>query len=117
MSVAIPASPSDAEVEAFLMGAVERLKRLRSVRMVVLFGSRQQGSVHPDSDLDLLVVIDDPSPPLERQMLVEETVGIEEMVVPVDIICLTPARLEERLQEGSIFLSRILTEGRVLHEA
>lgn len=31
-------------------------------RRVILFGSRARGSSHPDSDIDLLVVLDDDAP-------------------------------------------------------
>jgi uncharacterized protein len=44
--------------EALLRSVVERLKP----RRVILFGSRATGHAQPDSDWDLLVVVDDDAP-------------------------------------------------------
>lgn len=65
-----------------------RLRRLRDVEEVWLFGSAAEGTVHLSSDLDLLVVRRTDEAPVRRGITLHR-----ELVptVPVDLFVYTPA--------------------------
>ncbi len=104
----------DAPVAATLPAALERLVARVRPRRVILFGSYAYGRPTPDSDVDLLVVLESPLPFLERQALVSEV--LYPRPFPVDLLVLTPAELAERLAGGNRFFAEITRRGRVLYE-
>jgi predicted nucleotidyltransferase len=79
---------------------------------VILFGSHARGDAGPDSDVDLLVVMDAPN---EINQSIRITLAMPDEF-PLDIIVRTPDRLRERLELGDWFLRTVMEEGIVLHE-
>jgi predicted nucleotidyltransferase len=83
-------------------------------QQVVLFGSYAYGTPTPDSDVDLLVV-------METQLRhVEQAVEIRKAVdfpFPVDLLVRTPQHIAERVALGDVFLREVLTKGVVLYAA
>lgn len=104
------------EIETFLAGAIERLKTLKGLRKVILFGSHARGTAHPGSDLDLMVVMDDDRPTLERHIEVEKAIELGPGEIGVDVIYLTARQFDSKLQQGSSFLNQVVGEGRILYE-
>ncbi|HJZ91196.1 MAG TPA: nucleotidyltransferase domain-containing protein [Gemmataceae bacterium] len=80
---------------------------------IILFGSHAYGTPHPDSDVDILVVM----PARNRH---DQAVKIRLAVpapFPMDLIVRRPAEVAVRLAEGESFLTEIVTKGKVLYEA
>jgi predicted nucleotidyltransferase len=79
---------------------------------IILFGSYAYGKPHPDSDVDILVIM-----PARNQL--DQAVKIElacDPPFPLDIIVRTPHNMQWRLAEGESFLREIMTRGKVLYE-
>lgn len=81
---------------------------------IVLFGSRSRGSPRPDSDVDLLVIMDTSESPIQRAVEVKR--ACRPRFVSMDVLVKTPEEIEARLERGSFFLSEILEQGEVLYE-
>jgi uncharacterized protein len=94
--------------------ALERLVAATDPVRVVLFGSYAYGRPTPDSDVDLLVVLDAELPVDDRYLLVSE--ALRPRPFPVDLLVLTPGELAERLAGGHYLVTEILSRGIVLHE-
>jgi predicted nucleotidyltransferase len=88
----------------------DRLKRDRSVRLILLFGSLARGDVCDESDLDLLVVKETDKKFLDRLDEFYQDAGIA-----MDIFVYTPAEFE-RMKERSI-IKQTMDEGAILYEA
>src|SRR5947207_2362881 len=73
-----------------------------------LFGSYAYGTPNEDSDVDLLVVMDQ-----------DQAVRIQLRLAapfPLDLIVRKPKDMKWRLEEGESFLTTIVTRGKVLYE-
>ncbi len=98
------------ELAAELENITDRLKRDRSVRLILVFGSLARGDVSDESDLDLLVVKETDKKFLDRLDEFYQDAGIA-----MDVLVYTPAEFE-RLKERS-FIKRTMAEGVILYEA
>jgi predicted nucleotidyltransferase len=83
-------------------------------RRVILFGSYAYGHPTPDSDVDLLVVMDTPMRAVDQAVAIREAVDFP---FPTDLLVRTPQQLEERLAMNDAFLKEITSRGIVLYEA
>ena len=81
---------------------------------ITLFGSYAYGTPTEDSDVDLLVVM--PYEGRRAQTATEIRLAIQ-AGFPLDLIPITPTRLQERLELGDCFLREIMERGVVLHAA
>lgn len=101
---------------------VERLRGL-DVRKIVLFGSHAWGRPGTDSDIDLLVVLDEESIPedsAERATLhqrVARRLRDVERDIPIDLIVHTRPMYRKFLERDSMFARTIQTHGQVLYES
>jgi predicted nucleotidyltransferase len=82
--------------------------------LVIALGSRVRNTAGPDSDLDLLVVMDTPLPATERFVLIGAAVQPLLGRVAVEPFVLTPTEYAWQKTRGHPFLLQILREGRVL---
>ena len=80
---------------------------------IVLFGSYARGESGPDSDIDLLVVIDTKRSTLDLAVEISSKLRHN---FPLDIIVKTPHEIEKRLKFGDFFLKNIIENGKVLYE-
>src|SRR5437773_9551653 len=79
---------------------------------IILFGSHAYGTAHPDSDVDILVI-------MPCRNTIDQAIKIRWEIsapFPMDLIVRTPKDLRWRLEEGESFLTEILSKGKVLHE-
>jgi len=81
---------------------------------IILFGSYAYGQPKPESDVDLLVVMD--TPLRSREQRLEITRTLSPRPFPLDVLVRTPKEIEERLPLGNLFLQEITTRGKVLCE-
>ncbi len=84
-------------------------------RRVVLFGSHARGEARPDSDLDLLVVLDDDAPP-EALSWRRQNDARRGYSGPVDIIPCRESVLAQRAQASGSLADQVLREGVVVYE-
>ena len=93
---------------------VKRIAETFDPERVILFGSYAYGRPRPDSDVDLLVVLE------TNQRLRAKQLEIARALSPhpfgMDIIVRTPEQLRKRVAMGDYFLREITTRGKVMYE-
>jgi len=97
-----------------LPAALEKLIEQVQPEKIILFGSYAYGHPTPDSDVDLLVIMETTDPPTERFMKVARL--LRPRLFPVDILVYTPQEIEEALEHNNIFIREIYTKGITLYE-
>lgn len=102
-STAVPAALLDAIVACF------------HPRRVILFGSTARGEAGPDSDLDLLVELDDDVPP-ERMSAHAIEAARKDYPHPVDIIPYRASVLASRARAIGSFAYIVLRDGVTVYE-
>lgn len=91
-----------------LLGRLRALLRTeRNVRMAALYGSRARGDERPDSDVDLLVVLDDDA--IFRQLALERRLG-DALGLPVHLAVVDNARRSPMLLVSAIEDGRVLVD-------
>ncbi len=80
---------------------------------ILLFGSYAYGTPTPESDVDVLVVMDTPLREVQQAVAIYQALP---HAFGVDLIVHTPARLAQRLELGDAFLHEIVSRGKVLYE-
>ncbi|MFQ5720663.1 MAG: nucleotidyltransferase domain-containing protein [Acidobacteriota bacterium] len=95
---------------------VERLKRAYDPERIYLFGSKARGDDGPDSDLDILVVVQDDTP-RERRGSRLAYQALRGTGVAADILVWTRAYFESRRHLKASLSSTIVSEGRLLYAA
>jgi predicted nucleotidyltransferase len=73
---------------------VERIATRFDPERIILFGSHARGDARPDSDVDLMVVMDVVGSKREKQ--VELLQALHDIRIPKDIIVVTPDELERQ---------------------
>src|SRR5438874_3283178 len=72
---------------------------------IILFGSHAYGTPHPDSDVDILVVM-----PARNEISQASLIRLAvPRCFPMDLIVRTPENLRRRLEEGDWFLREIVS--------
>jgi predicted nucleotidyltransferase len=82
---------------------------------IILFGSYARGKPRPESDVDLLVVMETPLKETSQALLIDKS--LERDLFGLDLIVRTPSNLRERISLGDSFLREIVTLGKVLYES
>lgn len=93
---------------------VQRIVQRFHPEKVILFGSYAYGRPRPESDVDLLVIME--TPLRARQQRLEISRTLSPRPFPLDIIVHTPQEVSRRLALGDAFLDEIITRGKVLYE-
>ena len=83
-------------------------------KRIILFGSYAWGNPSPESDVDLLVVMETPHREAEQALQIYQQL---DYLFGLDLLVITPERLTERLEWGDSFLRDILKRGKVLYES
>jgi len=81
---------------------------------IVLFGSYAAGKPRPESDVDLLVVMDTPLRESEQAYQICREI---DYLFGLDLIVISPRRLKQRLEWGDTFLKEITQQGVMLYES
>jgi predicted nucleotidyltransferase len=100
--------------ETLLQEITDRVVENFAPEKIILFGSHASGAARPDSDIDLLVIMEAEGPPIQRAVEVKRI--CRPRFVAMDLLVKTPEEVTTQLQQGNFFLRQILTEGRVLYE-
>jgi predicted nucleotidyltransferase len=101
-------------VAALLPGVVQRIVQALQPEKVVLFGSYAYGAPSPDSDVDLLIIMETSASRADRYLAVSRL--LRPRPFPVDILVKTPSEISKALAEGDFFVREILSRGQVLYE-
>ena len=80
---------------------------------IILFGSYAKGNPSPDSDVDLLVIMNTTQSTWD--LAVEISLALKHSF-PLDILVRTPQEIARRLKHGDFFIRDILENGKVLYE-
>ncbi len=104
-----------ARVADALPKAIQQIVQQLQPEKIVLFGSYAYGMPTPDSDVDLLVVMQtEVASPTQRYLRVSRL--LRPRPFPVDILVKTPDEITQGLKSGDFFLKEILARGQVLYE-
>ena len=95
----------------------EITRRILSVSQplkIILFGSYARGDYGPDSDLDLLVVLEGiESTRTESNRLRRVLRGL---LTPIDVLVATPEQIEKHRKSIGLIYQPVLEEGKVIYE-
>lgn len=92
----------------------QRIAQTFKPERVILFGSYAWGRPTPDSDVDLLVVMEDNDRPARRSARIAR--ALLDVPFPIDILVRTSEEIQHRLCIGDYFIQEIMQRGRVLYE-
>ncbi len=93
---------------------VEQIVEQFKPQKIILFGSYARGNPRPESDVDMLVVMNTPLKEVQQAIQICQQIQCR---FGLDLIVHTPKYLEKRLKMGDWFLRDVLKEGKVLYEA
>ena len=105
----------------YLQQLTDKLKEL-DPHKIIIFGSQARGTVHRDSDIDLLVVTNDDFIPqtynerIEIQLSVSRHIFEIAKQVPVDLIVFCLPMFWRFIKLNSKFAQEIQSTGKVLYE-
>lgn len=105
--------PTAAEVERAIQEMVRRIVEGFDPEKIILFGSQARGDSGPDSDVDLLVIMDTAA---KRDAAVRIGVALHALGVPKDVIVITPGEFERRKNIVGTVAYPAHHEGRILYE-
>ena len=83
---------------------------------IYLFGSHAAGAADRDSDVDLLVVVEEPDA-ATRELARRGRRSLWGMCVPVDVIVCTTAEMDKWSQVGCNLLHTVAEKGRLVYAA
>jgi len=97
--------------------AIERIVAALKPEKIILFGSYADGDPTHDSDVDLLVIMNNKRSPKENHRAVSMLLYPRQF--PVDIIVKTPKEVRDALRGGvnnGFFIREIVKKGKVLYD-
>lgn len=80
---------------------------------ILLFGSYAYGEPDPDSDVDLLVIMDTPLREVDQAVVIGQRLRHS---FGLDLFVRTPSNLKHRIAMGDWFLREVVGRGRVIYE-
>ena len=111
----VPTIPNRTEIpRAVILNLVNQIVDRFNPQKIILFGSYAYGSPRPESDVDLLVVMDSQLSELEQAATICRAIPYR---FGLDLVVYTPAHLNQRLEWGDLFLREIMQKGITLYES
>jgi len=80
---------------------------------IILFGSYAYGNPRPESDVDVLVIMDSALKESELSFQIRKSI---EYNFGIDLVVKTPNDLKRRIDLGDVFLKEIVRKGKVVYE-
>ncbi|MEE4356567.1 MAG: nucleotidyltransferase domain-containing protein [Desulfococcaceae bacterium] len=100
-------------VEENIKHFADKLAALFDPERIILFGSHASGNPGPDSDADLLVIMDFEGRPQQKAYEIRKKISRS---FPLDLLVRRPADVATRIDKGDFFLRDIILKGKVLYE-
>ena len=97
----------------YLPEITRRILNVSQPEKIILFGSFARGDFNPDSDLDLLVILEGVEAPRAESTRLRR--ALRGILIPVDIIVATQQIERHRNTIGYLYRTA-LSEGRVIYE-
>ena len=94
--------------------AVQTIVKSLNPDKIILFGSYANGISTPDSDVDLLVILETELQPKERSWQVSRL--LIPRPFPLDILVKTPQEIVRALNANDFFIREIISQGIILYE-
>jgi len=110
------------ERNKYIEEIVERLKQLDTYK-IILFGSQAYGNAEKNSDIDIIVVLNNNDMPksfkdkMKYQLLVKDAILDINKEIPIDLIVYTLPMYKKFKKLGSMFSKEISQKGKVIYEA
>ena len=98
-----------------LANAAGKIASRFNPQRVVLFGSYARGEATGNSDVDLLVLVEEPAPRGKRSAPIIQMLA-EDHALPVDVVVRSPDVLQQWSGVPGSFSQQIASEGVVLYE-
>lgn len=102
------------DIEGYLKEAVRKIVSEFNPEKIILFGSYAYGKATPDSDIDLMVVMETKERPHKRAVALRKI--LKNLGVPKDIIVKTPDEFERFRDIVGTIVYPAAHNGRVLYE-
>jgi len=113
--ISVPTIPNRTQIpQATIRDLAEQISILFHPQKIILFGSYAYGTPRPESDVDLLVIIDTQISELEQAAVICRAIPYR---FGLDLVVYTPQRLAQRLEWGDSFLREIMQRGVTLYES
>jgi predicted nucleotidyltransferase len=109
----VPRIAKKANVQALIDRVVKRIVKRFRPEKIILFGSHARAEAGPDSDVDLLVVMDFEGSKLDKMVDLRGTA--HDIAVPVDILVTTPKDFAWRKDVVGTIEWPAFREGKVLY--
>lgn len=90
-------------------------EKFPQVHKVILFGSHARGEAGPDSDVDLMVLMDFEGRSIKQSSQIR--LAFADVDFPMDVLVRTPEKFHERCQMNDWFMREVRDQGKVLYEA
>jgi uncharacterized protein len=102
--------------EEVLESIVRRIVNHLPVEKIILFGSYSNlhGSPTPDSDIDLLIIMETSESLTKRVLSVSRL--LRPRPFPMDILVRTPQEINTFIEKGDTFIQEIMTQGSVIYD-
>jgi len=111
----VPTIPNRTQIpQEVIHSLVEQISALFHPQKIILFGSYAYGTPRPESDVDILVVMESQLSELEQAALICRTIPYR---FGLDLLVYTPQHLAQRLEWGDSFLREITQRGISLYES
>ncbi len=115
MSVYVPPVTQRQRIpQAAIDDVVRQIAREFRPRKIILFGSYARGDFRPESDVDLMVVMETSLKPVRQEIEICHRIEYE---FGLDLLVYTPKALKERIALGDSFLKEIVREGKIVYES
>jgi uncharacterized protein len=95
--------------------AVRRIIDAARPRQVIVFGSQARGNGHPDSDLDLLVILDQVANPAAESVRLRRL--LKGLIMGVDVLVVSQERFEYWCDTPGHLFFEVKREGKVAYQA
>src|SRR2546429_9538731 len=96
------------KVPAQIRRLCKRIAQEFKPEKIILFGSHAYGQPTPESDLDLLVVMQFEGDLLEQAVAILNRLNV---LMPIDLLFRTPEQIRHRLDMGDSFMRAIVERG------
>ena len=113
ISLSVPPIPVRDRIPfAAIQDIAGQIADLFKPQRIILFGSYAYGQPQPESDVELLVIMDTPLNETRQAVEILKAISYR---FGLDLLVYTPQRLQQRLDWGDPFLKEIVKRGKVLY--